>query len=194
MHKSGFVNIIGNPNVGKSTLLNALLGEKMSIITNKPQTTRHRILGIKSEEDYQIVFSDTPGIIATPAYAMQKSMNKFVHSTFEDADLMLLVTDTIENYEDEHPLLEKLKDLNIPVFLLINKTDLVKPVAVLKLIQEWQLKLPKLTETIPIAALHKTNVDKLLELIIKYLPEGPVYYPKDPVSYTHLTLPTTPYV
>jgi len=182
MHKSGFVNIIGNPNVGKSTLLNALLGERMSIITNKPQTTRHRILGIKSEEDYQIIFSDTPGIISDPSYEMQKAMNRFVHSTFEDADLMIFVTEATEKYNDEHPLLAKLRTLEIPLFLIINKIDLVKQVDVLNLIQSWHKKLPNIAETIPTIAIKKENVDTLLNQIIKYLPEGPVYYPKDQLT------------
>ncbi len=182
MHKSGFVNIIGNPNVGKSTLLNALIGERMSIITNKPQTTRHRILGILSDDDYQIVFSDTPGIIKDPSYEMQKAMNRFVHTTFEDADLMLFVTDTSEKYEDDHPLLLKLKELKVPIFLIINKTDLVEPIVVLKLIQSWQLKLPGIKETIPTEAINKKNIDTLLKQIIKHLPEGPVYFPKDQLT------------
>ena len=182
MHKSGFVNIIGNPNVGKSTLLNALIGERMSIITNKPQTTRHRILGILSDHDYQVVFSDTPGIIQDPSYEMQKAMNRFVHSTFEDADLMLLVTDTLEKYPEDHPLLAKLKNLTIPIFLIINKIDLAKDIEVLKLIQDWQKKLPNISETIPTVAIDKKNVDTLTTQIIKYLPEGPVYFPKDQLT------------
>ncbi|MFM8362851.1 MAG: GTPase, partial [Haliscomenobacter sp.] len=125
MHKSGFINIIGRPNVGKSTLMNALVGERMSIITAKPQTTRHRILGILSSEDFQMVFSDTPGVIERPAYRMQHAMNAFVRSTFEDADLMLLVTEPGETYPDDDPLLLSLHRLDIPRFLVLNKVDLL---------------------------------------------------------------------
>ncbi len=182
MHKSGFVNIIGKPNVGKSTLMNALVGERMSIITNKPQTTRHRIIGLLSGEDFQIVFSDTPGYIDDPAYKMQEAMNRFVHSTFEDADLMLFVTDVNEHYEEEDPIVQKLKELSeIPKFLVINKTDLVKPDRILELIQQWNGWVD-FKETIPISALHKANTDKLLELILDQLPEGPAYYPKDQLT------------
>ena len=116
MHKSGFVNIIGRPNVGKSTLMNALVGERMSIITRKPQTTRHRILGIVNEEQYQIVFSDTPGVIKDPAYKLQEAMNRFVKSTFEDADVMLFVTEVEEQYELDDPILDRLKSVEIPPF------------------------------------------------------------------------------
>ncbi len=178
MHRSGFVNIIGKPNVGKSTLMNALMGERMSIITNKPQTTRHRIIGIMSEEDYQIVFSDTPGIIRNPSYKMQQAMNRFAHSTFEDGDIMLFVTDVNEHYEEDDPIITRLKKAKVPIFLLLNKIDTVEEAKIIELIDTWNKRIP-FTETIPIAALHKKNTDKLLELILKYLPEGPVYYPKD---------------
>ncbi|HHS95114.1 MAG TPA: GTPase Era [Phaeodactylibacter sp.] len=178
-HKSGFVNIIGRPNVGKSTLMNALVGERMSIITHKPQTTRHRIIGIVSDEDFQIVFSDTPGFITEPAYKMQEAMNRFVFSTFEDADIMIFVTDTIEQYEDDDQVISRLKKINIPLFLVINKIDLLKkPEEVLALIAKWNQRVP-FTETIPISALKKNNTDTLLNLILERLPEGPVYYPKD---------------
>ena len=178
-HKSGFVNIIGRPNVGKSTLMNALVGERMSIITHKPQTPRHRIIGIVSDEDFQIVFSDTPGFITEPAYKMQEAMNRFVFSTFEDADIMIFVTDTIEQYEDDDQVISRLKKINIPLFLVINKIDLLKkPEEVLALIAKWNQRVP-FTETIPISALKKNNTDTLLNLILERLPEGPVYYPKD---------------
>ncbi|MCL4169518.1 UNVERIFIED_CONTAM: hypothetical protein GTU68_015835, partial [Idotea baltica] len=128
MHRSGFVNIIGRPNVGKSTLMNALVGERMSIITNKPQTTRHRIIGILSGDDFQLVFSDTPGIIQDPAYKMHEIMNSYVKSTFEDADIMLFVTEMGEEYDDDDPVLERLRKIqDIPLFLVLNKIDLVKP-------------------------------------------------------------------
>ncbi len=181
MHKSGFVNIVGRPNVGKSTLMNALVGEKMSIITSKPQTTRHRILGILSGEDFQIVFSDTPGIIRNPAYKMQEAMNRFAQSAFEDADLMLFVTDVEEKYDADDPVINQLKNFEGPKFLVINKTDLAQPEKVLELIQWWNEQVP-FTETLPIAALHKLNTDKLLEQVQAYLPEGPEYYPKDQLT------------
>lgn len=181
MHRSGFVNIIGRPNVGKSTLMNALLGERLSIITNKPQTTRHRIIGIINGEDYQIVFSDTPGMIKDPAYKMQIAMNRFANSTFEDADVMLFVLDANEKYEDEDEVVAKLKRVSVPLFLVINKIDTIDELTLGNLIKSWSQK-ANFTEVIPIAALHKTNTDKLLELIVKYLPEGPEYYPKDQLT------------
>ncbi|HKK76518.1 MAG TPA: GTPase Era [Saprospiraceae bacterium] len=181
MHKSGFVNIIGKPNVGKSTLMNALVGERMSIITNKPQTTRHRIIGILSDEDYQIVFSDTPGIIEDPGYKMQEVMNAFVNSTFEDADLMIFVTTVEENYDPEDPIFDRLRAIEAPLFLVINKTDKVESARVLELIQWWNERLD-FKEIIPTAALHKANTDTLLEQILRYLPEGPVFYPKDQLT------------
>ncbi|MEM8523659.1 MAG: GTPase Era [Bacteroidota bacterium] len=177
-HKSGFVNIIGRPNVGKSTLMNALIGERMSIITNKPQTTRHRIIGIVNEEDYQIVFSDTPGMIHDPSYKMQNAMNRFAFSTFEDADVMLFILDANEKYTEDTEIFEQLKGLEVPLFLVINKTDTITPEQVLLLIKEWKNRLD-FKEIIPISALHKSNTDRLLELIVQYLPEGPAYYPKD---------------
>ena len=181
MHKSGFVNIIGRPNVGKSTLMNALVGERMSIITNKPQTTRHRIIGILSGDDFQIVFSDTPGIIKDPAYKMQEAMNRFVHTTFDDADIMLFVTEVDENYEADDPVIERLKKVKTPLFLVINKIDLVKPERVVELIQWWNDQID-FKETIPLAALHKRNTETLLPLILDNLPEGPEYYPKDQLT------------
>jgi len=137
MHKSGFINIIGRPNVGKSTLMNALLGERMSIITNKPQTTRHRIIGILNEEEYQLVFSDTPGLVRDPAYKMHEMMNRFVKSTFEDGDIMLFLTEHGEKYDEDDPFLQQLKQVEVPLFLVINKTDLAKPEDILLLIQWW---------------------------------------------------------
>lgn len=180
-HKSGFVNIIGRPNVGKSTLMNALVGERMSIITNKPQTTRHRIIGILSDEDYQIVFSDTPGIIQDPTYKMQEAMNAFVQSTFEDGDLMIFVTTVHEKYAKDDPIVERLKTVKVPLFLIINKIDLVRPEQVLLLIKWWNDLIP-FKETIPTAALQKKNTDTLLKLILNEMPEGPVYYPKEQLT------------
>lgn len=181
MHKSGFVNIIGRPNVGKSTLMNALVGERMSIISNKPQTTRHRIIGIVSEEDYQVIFSDTPGIIREPSYKMHDAMNRFVHTTFEDADIMLFVTELGEKYEDYDPILYKLRNVGAPLFLVINKIDKTDPDKLVELIQFWNERLT-FTETIPISALNKTNTEKLFELILDNIPEGPAYYPKDQLT------------
>lgn len=181
MHKSGFVNIIGRPNVGKSTLLNALVGERMSIITNKPQTTRHRIFGILSGEDFQIVFSDTPGMIKTPAYKMQEMMNRFAHSTFEDADVMLFVTEPNEKYEADDPIINRLKTIEAPLFLVINKIDLSTQEEILALIESWNERVP-FTQSLPLSALHQMGTDGLLKLIIEHLPEGPAYFPKDQLT------------
>jgi len=161
--------------------MNALIGERMSIITAKPQTTRHRIIGIVSDDDYQMVFSDTPGFITDPAYKMQEAMNSFVFSTFEDADCMLFVTDTQEKYEDDDQVIERLKKIKIPLFLIINKTDIAKPEEIVALIQTWNKRV-KFTETIPISALEKFNTDTILKLILGLLPEGPPYYPKDQLT------------
>ncbi len=182
MHKSGFINIIGRPNVGKSTLMNALLGERMSIITHKPQTTRHRIIGILNEPDFQLVFSDTPGIIDDPTYKMQEQMNRFVQTTFEDADVMLFVLDANETYKDDDPVIQKMKlAKEVPLFLVINKIDTVDELHILKLIQLWKERLP-FKEIVPIAALHKKNTDHLLKVILSYVPEGQAYYPKDQLT------------
>lgn len=182
MHRSGFVNIIGRPNVGKSTLMNALVGERMSIITNKPQTTRHRIIGILSGEDFQLVFSDTPGIIRDPAYKMHEIMNSYVKSTFEDADIMLFVTEIGEKFGDDDPIIQRLKKVgDIPLFLVLNKIDLHSQKTILLAIQEWNERI-SFTETIPISALHKQNTDQLLKLVKEKLPEGPEYYPKDQLT------------
>ncbi len=181
MHKSGFVNIIGRPNVGKSTLMNALVGERMSIITNKPQTTRHRIIGIVNEENYQVVFSDTPGIVRDPIYKMHERMNKFVWTTFDDADVMLFMTEPGEKYEEDDPIINKLNKIEAPLFLVVNKTDEKEPVEILKWIQWWNDKV-KFKETIPISALNKVNTEKLFELILAELDEGPAYYPKDQLT------------
>ena len=181
MHKSGFINIIGRPNVGKSTLMNALVGERMSIITSKPQTTRHRIIGILSGEDYQLVFSDTPGIVVNPGYKMHETMNRFVASTFEDADIMLFITDIYDQYEVDGPTVQRLKKLKIPLFLVINKMDLATEEQLLNLIQKWNEWIP-FKESISISALHKKNTEKLFELILAHTPAGPVYYPKDQLT------------
>jgi len=182
MHRSGFINIIGHPNVGKSTLMNALVGERMSIITNKPQTTRHRIIGILSGEDFQMVLSDTPGVVDKPAYKMHQAMNSFVQSTFEDADMMLLVTDTLEVYKAEDQLLAQLrKQTSIPMFVVLNKIDLVDEAKLEQIKSFWAEQLPN-AQLIAISALKKINTDLLLDTLKEALPEGPEYYPKDQLT------------
>lgn len=180
-HRSGFVNIIGRPNVGKSTLLNAMVGERMSIISNKPQTTRHRIIGLLSDEDFQVVFSDTPGIISKPSYKMHEAMNRFAHSTFEDADLMLLMTEPGEKYEATDPVLVRLSNVEVPKFLVLNKIDTLTPEKIEAWIAQWAA-LFTFDHVIPISALEKINTDLLLKHIIETLPEGPAYYPKDQIT------------
>jgi len=179
-HKAGFVNIIGNPNVGKSTLMNALMGEKLSIITHKAQTTRHRILGILNEEDYQIVFSDTPGIIK-PAYKLQESMMNFVHSAFKDADVLIYLVEIGERALKDEAFFEKIKNTKIPLLLLVNKIDLSQQEEVEKQINHWKEQVPN-AEILPISALNKFNMDKILERIIELLPVSPAYYDKDAIT------------
>ncbi|MBT8228854.1 MAG: GTPase Era [Bacteroidia bacterium] len=180
-HYSGYVNIIGRPNVGKSTLLNAMLGEKMAIISHKPQTTRHRILGIHSEDDYQIVFSDTPGLISDPGYKMQKAMNDAAFSIFEDADIVLFVTEPGDPYNGNEKVIDKLKSTDVPRFLIINKVDTSDPDTLKQLEADWREHVP-FEEVHHISALQKIGVDHLLERIKANLPEGPVYFPKDQLS------------
>lgn len=180
-HKSGFVNIVGNPNVGKSTLMNALVGEKMSIITSKPQTTRHRILGLLSDEDYQIVFSDTPGIIDKPLYGMQSAMNKFAWSSFEDADVVIFVTDIFEKYSGEENIIKVLNETEKPKYLIINKIDIDTSSTAESLSNEWK-KLVAFNAVFFISASEKTNTQILFDKILDDLPEGPPYYPKDELS------------
>ena len=179
-HKAGFVNIIGNPNVGKSTLMNALMGEKISIITHKAQTTRHRILGILNEEDYQIVVSDTPGIIK-PAYRLQESMMNFVHSAFKDADVLIYLVEIGERALKDEAFFEKIKNTKIPLLLLVNKIDLSQQEEVEKQINHWKEQVPN-AEILPISALNKFNMDKILERIIEILPVSPAYYDKDAIT------------
>ena len=179
-HKAGFVNIIGNPNVGKSTLMNALMGEKISIITHKAQTTRHRILGILNEEDYQIVFSDTPGIIK-PAYKLQESMMNFVYSAFQDADVLIYLVEIGERALKDEAFFEKIKNTKIPLLLLVNKIDLSQQEEVEKQINHWKEQVPN-AEILPISALNKFNIDKILERIIELLPVSPAYYDKDAIT------------
>ena len=175
-HKAGFVSIIGKPNVGKSTLMNVLVGERLSIITPKAQTTRHRILGIVNEEDYQIVFSDTPGVIK-PKYSLQESMMSFVNGSLADADLLLFVNDINEKH-DEEDVMEKILSRNIPTIVLINKIDQASQDLVEEKIAYWQEKLNPIA-IYAISALHKHNVDGLLERILETLPVHPPYYDKE---------------
>ena len=179
MHKSGFVNILGKPNVGKSTLMNALLGEKLSIITPKAQTTRHRILGIANDDDYQIVFSDTPGIIK-PGYKLQEHMMNFVYSAMEDADLFILMTEPENDFTDEKTL-TKLKNTSIPVMLLINKIDLTTMEKIIAKSEQWKRDFPSFM-VLPVSALNNFNLDKVMEKILEVIPENPPYFPKDELT------------
>jgi GTP-binding protein Era len=179
-HKAGFVNIIGNPNVGKSTLMNALVGERLSIITSKAQTTRHRILGIVNEEDYQIVFSDTPGIIQ-PAYELQSSMMDFVKTAFEDADVLIYMVEIGEKELKDEKLFEKIRKTEIPVILLLNKIDRSDQDTVEREMKFWNEKLPN-ARIYPISALENFNVQGLKEEIVRLLPESPPYFPKDQLT------------
>jgi GTP-binding protein Era len=179
IHKAGFVNIIGKPNVGKSTLMNVMVGEKLSIITSKAQTTRHRIMGILNGEDFQIVYSDTPGIIS-PHYELHKAMMQFVHVSLEDADVILFVTDIFEKY-DEEDVLKKLKTVSAPIILIINKIDLAKPEQVEEKIAYWQQHL-NVKEIMTISALYKQNTALIFEKILENLPFHPPFYPKDELT------------
>ncbi len=181
MHKSGFINILGRPNVGKSTLLNALMGEKMSIITSKPQTTRHRIIGLLSTDDYQMVFSDTPGIIYEPNYKMQKAMNSFAFSVLEDADVLLFVTDLYEEYDTDDPVFEKIQAVKVPKILIINKVDQIKDGQKEAMTEFWE-GLGLFDTIMFISAKEKIAIDDLMEILVAHLPEGPAYYPKDQLS------------
>ncbi|MDB4170747.1 GTPase Era [Polaribacter sp.] len=179
-HKSGFVNIIGNPNVGKSTLMNALVGEKLSIITPKAQTTRHRILGIVNHDDYQIVLSDTPGILK-PAYELQSSMMDFVKSALDDADILIYMVEVGEKELKNEGFFNKIINSSIPVILLLNKIDTSTQEEVEEKVEYWKAKVPNALVFV-ISALERFNVDSLFEKIIELLPEGPAYYPKDQLT------------
>ncbi len=180
MHKSGFVNIVGNPNVGKSTLMNALVGEKLSIITSKAQTTRHRILGIVNGEDFQIVYSDTPGVLK-PNYRLQESMLKFSRSALADADVLLYVTDVTDNHDRNEDFVEKVSQNAAPTILVINKIDLINQEKLEELVAKWQTILPK-AEIFPISATEKFNIAPLLNRIKELLPESPPFFDKDQLT------------
>ena len=180
MHKAGFVNIVGNPNVGKSTLMNQLVGERISIATFKAQTTRHRIMGIVNTDDMQIVFSDTPGVLK-PNYKMQEMMLAFSESALADADVLLYVTDVIENPEKNMEFLEKVKKMQIPVLLLINKIDQSDPKKLGDIVEKWHSLLPN-SEILPISAKNKFGTDMLLKRIKELLPESPAFFDKDQLT------------
>ena len=177
MHKAGFVNIVGNPNVGKSTLMNLLVGERISIATFKAQTTRHRIMGIINSDEAQIVFSDTPGVLK-PNYKLQESMLAFSESALEDADVLLYVTDVVEKIDKNADFLQKVTKLNVPILLVINKIDLSNQKELETLVEQWHEVLPT-AEIFPISATAKFNVDNLLSRIKELLPESPPYFDKD---------------
>lgn len=180
-HKSGYVNIIGNPNVGKSTLINSLLGHKLSIITHKAQTTRHRILGILNDDDYQIVFSDTPGIIK-PKYELQESMMNFISSIFKDADILIYMIDAaVQKYSNDDKIIEKLKSSKLPVIILLNKIDLSNQDLVTRKMDELRIAFPN-AQLFPISALNNFNLDVLKEKIIDLLPDAPAYFSKDAIT------------
>lgn len=179
-HKAGFVNIIGNPNVGKSTLMNAFVGEKLSIITSKAQTTRHRILGIVNGEDFQMILSDTPGIIK-PAYELQASMMDFVKSAFEDADILVYMVELGEKTLKDEQFFKKLQGSKIPVLLLLNKMDISEQSILEEQIAYWQEQLPN-AEIHPISALHNFNVKEVFLRLVELMPAAPPYYPKDQLT------------
>ncbi len=179
-HKAGYVNIIGNPNVGKSTLMNAFVGEKLSIITSKAQTTRHRILGIVNGDDFQMILSDTPGIIK-PAYELQSSMMDFVKSAFEDADILIYMVEIGEKSLKDERFFQKIQNSEIPVLLLLNKIDISEQGILEEQVQYWQEQLPK-AEIHPISALQNFNVKEVFHRILELLPISPPYYPKDQLT------------
>ena len=180
MHKAGFVNIVGNPNVGKSTLMNKLVGERISIATFKAQTTRHRIMGILNTEDMQIVFSDTPGVLK-PNYKLQESMLQFSESALQDADVLIYVTDVVEKADKNQEFLQKVQRMDVPILLLINKIDLSNQNDLTALVEEWHETLPK-AEIIPISASNNFNVDVVLRRIKDLLPDSPPFFDKDQLT------------
>lgn len=179
-HKSAFVNIVGSPNVGKSTLMNCLIGEKLSIVTSKAQTTRHRIHGLVNGDDYQIVFSDTPGVV-NASYKLHEAMMSYVESSFKDADILLFITDMHESEMNHKETLERIQRLKIPVLLIINKIDLGDQEKVIVRREYWQERVPN-AEIFPISALHKFNVEPIWQRILELAPEGPAYFDKEELS------------
>ena len=180
MHKAGFVNIVGNPNVGKSTLMNLLVGEQLSIATFKAQTTRHRIMGIINDDDVQIVFSDTPGVLK-PNYKLQESMLAFSESALDDADVLLYVTDPVEKIDKNNDFLLKVAKMKVPVLVLINKIDLTDEKRLVELVEEWHAVLPE-AEIIPVSAIARFNVDAVMRRIKELIPECPPYFDKDQLT------------
>lgn len=181
MHKAGFVNIIGLPNVGKSTLMNALIGERMSIISPKAQTTRHRILGMVNAEEYQIVFSDTPGYINQPAYKLQANMNHFVVGALQDADLLMFVTDKFQKEEEQVHLIELIRASKVPCLVILNKIDLYQKEELELMKKQWEQTLPN-CEVVPLTASSGINAKKVIKKIVELLPESPPYYDKDQLT------------
>ena len=179
-HKSGFVNIIGSPNVGKSTLMNQLVGEKLSIITSKMQTTRHRIMGMVNEEDYQIVFSDTPGII-DPAYKLHENMMKYVTEAIKDADVVMMVTDIYEKPEKIENRIKQVSKLEVPVILLVNKIDQTNQKSLESIIDNWKSLLPN-AQILPISALHNMSLQFIMPKLLEWLPENPPYFDKEQLT------------
>jgi len=179
-HRSGFVNILGNPNVGKSTVMNSLVGEKLSIITSKAQTTRHRILGIVNGDDFQIVYSDTPGILK-PKYKLHEAMMSYVNIALTDADVILYITDVTKKPGNEKEYTEKIRQSGIPVIVVVNKIDLSTQPHLEKIVESWHLLFPD-SSIIPVSAINKFNIDILLKAILKLLPYGQPYFPKDQLT------------
>ncbi len=178
MHKAGFINIIGKPNVGKSTILNKIIGEKMSIITSKPQTTRHRIFGIYNDEKYQIVFSDTPGFINEPHYELQKSMNKFVYTAFDDADGLLFIVDIYDDFKYNPKFLERLKQIVVPKFLVVNKMDLGNQEDIIALINKWK-EIIDFEDVFVTSGKLGVNTNDIINKMKEIIPENPPFYPKE---------------
>ncbi len=180
MHKAGFVNIIGYPNVGKSTLMNSMVGEKLSIITSKAQTTRHRIMGMVNGEDFQIVYSDTPGIVKDPSYKMHQLMNSYIGTALKDADTIILMTEPDSQFA-EREIIDKLNSSDKHIIIVINKIDLSNQEIVVKQMESWQKRMPK-AEVIPVSALNNFNIESVIERIKDSLPEHEAYYPKDELT------------
>ncbi len=178
MHKAGFINIIGKPNVGKSTLLNILIGEKLAIVTSKPQTTRQRMLAIYNDDEHQLIFSDTPGVISEPAYELQKSMNKYIYSSFEDADAILFITDIYDDLIYSQKFIDSIRGSESPKFLVINKMDLGNEEKIQELIVKWK-EIISFTDIFVISAKLGFNTDQLIDKLKEIMPNSPPYYPKD---------------